>query len=95
MDRHAARLDALDEPALAERRRKLGHAHGDLYAGANGLGSDLVGAMARDANGDLWVATFAGLSRLHAGNDCQLHDRQRTLKQRGDGAAAARRRHAV
>jgi ligand-binding sensor domain-containing protein/signal transduction histidine kinase len=31
----------------------------------NGLGSDLVGAMARDAKGDLWVATFAGLSRLH------------------------------
>jgi signal transduction histidine kinase len=33
---------------------------------ANGLGSDLVGAMARDSNGDLWVATLAGLSRLDA-----------------------------
>jgi ligand-binding sensor domain-containing protein len=33
----------------------------------NGLGSDLVGALARDAHGDLWVATFAGLSRLHDG----------------------------
>jgi signal transduction histidine kinase len=31
----------------------------------NGLGSDLVGAMARDVHGDLWVATFAGLSHLH------------------------------
>jgi signal transduction histidine kinase/ligand-binding sensor domain-containing protein len=34
---------------------------------ANGLGSNTVGALARDANGDLWVATFAGLSRLHNG----------------------------
>jgi signal transduction histidine kinase/ligand-binding sensor domain-containing protein len=37
------------------------------YTSSNGLGSDLVGAMARDAGGDLWVATLAGLSRLHAG----------------------------
>jgi ligand-binding sensor domain-containing protein/signal transduction histidine kinase len=37
------------------------------YTVSNGLGSDLVGAMARDAGGDLWVATLAGLSRLHAG----------------------------
>jgi signal transduction histidine kinase/streptogramin lyase len=41
--------------------------HMETFTQANGLGSDLVGAMARDANGDLWVATFAGLSRLHAG----------------------------
>ena len=34
---------------------------------ANGLGSNTVGALARDAKGDLWVATFAGLSRLHDG----------------------------
>jgi ligand-binding sensor domain-containing protein/signal transduction histidine kinase len=34
---------------------------------ANGLGSNTVGAMARDGKGDLWVATFAGLSRLHNG----------------------------
>jgi ligand-binding sensor domain-containing protein/signal transduction histidine kinase len=34
---------------------------------ANGLGSNTVGALARDARGDLWVATFAGLSRLHNG----------------------------
>jgi signal transduction histidine kinase len=34
---------------------------------SDGLGSNLVGAMARDSNGDLWVATFAGLSRLHQG----------------------------
>jgi signal transduction histidine kinase len=39
----------------------------ETYTLASGLGSDLVGAMARDANGDLWVATFAGLSRLHGG----------------------------
>jgi len=39
----------------------------ETYTQANGLGSDLVGAMARDAKGDLWVATFAGLSRLHDG----------------------------
>ena len=37
------------------------------YTQANGLGSDLVGAMARDSGRDLWVATFAGLSRLHNG----------------------------
>jgi ligand-binding sensor domain-containing protein/signal transduction histidine kinase len=35
---------------------------------ANGLGSNTVGALDRDANGDLWVATFAGLSRLHNGH---------------------------
>ena len=39
----------------------------ETYTEANGLGSDLVGAMARDSAGDLWVATFAGLSRLHGG----------------------------
>jgi signal transduction histidine kinase/streptogramin lyase len=39
----------------------------ETYTQANGLGSDLVGAMARDAKGDLWVATLAGLSRLHGG----------------------------
>ena len=39
----------------------------ETFTQANGLGSDLVGAMARDSNGDLWVATFAGLSRLHSG----------------------------
>ena len=39
----------------------------ETFTQASGLGSDLVGAMARDANGDLWVATFAGLSRLHGG----------------------------
>jgi ligand-binding sensor domain-containing protein/signal transduction histidine kinase len=38
-----------------------------IYTQANGLGSDLVGAMTRDSNGDLWVATLAGLSRLHDG----------------------------
>jgi signal transduction histidine kinase/streptogramin lyase len=37
------------------------------YTRANGLSSDLVGAMARDSNGELWVATLAGLSRLHGG----------------------------
>jgi signal transduction histidine kinase len=41
----------------------LGHI--DTYTHANGLGSDLVGAMARDSHGDLWVATLNGLSRLH------------------------------
>jgi signal transduction histidine kinase/ligand-binding sensor domain-containing protein len=35
------------------------------YTHASGLGSDLVGAMARDKNGELWIATLAGLSRLH------------------------------
>src|SRR5208283_1412981 len=39
----------------------------ETYTQASGLGSDLVGAMARDTNSDLWVATFAGLSRLHGG----------------------------
>ena len=37
----------------------------ETYTQANGLGSNLVGAMTRDAAGDLWVATLAGLSRLH------------------------------
>jgi signal transduction histidine kinase/ligand-binding sensor domain-containing protein len=39
----------------------------ETFTQANGLGSDLVGAMTRDSKGDLWVATFAGLSRLHGG----------------------------
>jgi ligand-binding sensor domain-containing protein/signal transduction histidine kinase len=39
----------------------------EILTHANGLGSDTVGALARDAAGDLWVATFGGLSRLHAG----------------------------
>jgi len=37
----------------------------ETFTHANGLGSDLVGAMVHDAKGDLWVATLAGLSRLH------------------------------
>jgi signal transduction histidine kinase/ligand-binding sensor domain-containing protein len=41
--------------------------HLETYTQANGLGSNLVGAMARDSKGDLWVATFAGLSRVHGG----------------------------
>jgi signal transduction histidine kinase/ligand-binding sensor domain-containing protein len=39
----------------------------EIYTQANGLGSNLIGAMTRDAHGDLWIATLAGLSRLHAG----------------------------
>jgi signal transduction histidine kinase/ligand-binding sensor domain-containing protein len=39
----------------------------DSFTQSSGLGSDLVGAMVRDAHGDLWVATFAGLSRLRGG----------------------------
>jgi signal transduction histidine kinase len=39
----------------------------ETFTHANGLGSDLVGAMTRDAKGNLWVATFAGLSRLRGG----------------------------
>jgi signal transduction histidine kinase len=45
----------------------LSGVHIETFTQANGLGSDLVGAMTRDKNGDLWVATFAGLSRLHSG----------------------------
>jgi signal transduction histidine kinase/ligand-binding sensor domain-containing protein len=37
----------------------------ETYTRESGLGSDLVGAVARDTKGDLWVATLAGLSRLH------------------------------
>ncbi|HEX4757871.1 MAG TPA: two-component regulator propeller domain-containing protein [Terracidiphilus sp.] len=39
----------------------------ETFTHANGLGSDLVGAVVRDAKGDLWVATLAGLSQLHGG----------------------------
>jgi signal transduction histidine kinase len=39
----------------------------ETYTQANGLGSDLVGAMVRDSAGSLWIATFAGLSRLKSG----------------------------
>ena len=31
------------------------------------MGSDLVGAITRGPDGDLWIATFNGLSRFHAG----------------------------
>jgi ligand-binding sensor domain-containing protein len=40
----------------------------EILTQANGLGSDTVGAMARDKNGDLWVATLGGLSRFHDGS---------------------------
>ncbi len=39
----------------------------ETFTQGSGLGNDLVGAITRDTGGDLWVATFAGLSRLHAG----------------------------
>jgi signal transduction histidine kinase len=39
----------------------------ETYTQANGLGSDLVGAMVRDSVGNLWIATFAGLSRMRDG----------------------------
>jgi signal transduction histidine kinase len=42
--------------------------HVETDTQATGLGSDLVGAMARDAKGNLWVATLAGLSRLTGGD---------------------------
>jgi signal transduction histidine kinase/ligand-binding sensor domain-containing protein len=57
-------------------RRGLAHwsKPGDLsaamqtYTTADGLGSNMVGAMARDgSSGDLWIATFNGLSRMHNG----------------------------
>ncbi len=41
--------------------------HVDTFTQSAGLGSDLVGAMARDTNGNLWVATLAGLFRLSGG----------------------------
>ena len=43
------------------------HPRIEVYTERNGLGSDLVGAMARDAEGNLWAATLAGLSRLRGG----------------------------
>lgn len=59
---------------IGKTRTGAGEAGGALldapmvtYTHANGLGSDLVGAMARDTKGDLWIATLAGLSRLHDG----------------------------
>ena len=48
------------------------HPRMEIYTQANGLGSDLVGTMARDSHGDLWVATLAGLSRLHGGKISNL-----------------------
>ncbi len=52
--------------SIAEGARQFPTRH-EIYTQANGLGSDLVGAMARDSNGNLWIATLAGLSRLKAG----------------------------
>jgi len=43
------------------------HPKMEILTQAMGLASDTVGAMARDAGGDLWVATLGGLSRLHNG----------------------------
>ena len=40
--------------------------HMETYTQATGLGNDLVGAMARDSQGNLWVATLAGLSCLQS-----------------------------
>ena len=53
--------------AASEVSSAVGGARMKTYTQASGLGSDLVGAMARDSNGDLWVATFAGLSRMRGG----------------------------
>jgi signal transduction histidine kinase/ligand-binding sensor domain-containing protein len=46
----------------------------ETFTQANGLGSDLVGAMARDAKGDLWVATLAGLSLLGPGKGGKIEN---------------------
>jgi ligand-binding sensor domain-containing protein/signal transduction histidine kinase len=54
--------NAASDPSLANAAAQM-----ETYTVSNGLGNDVVGAMARDAGGDLWVATLAGLSRLHAG----------------------------
>ena len=54
----------IEKSGLSRSRPNAGM---ETYTQANGLGSDLVGAMARDAKGDLWVATLAGLSRLRGG----------------------------
>jgi len=43
------------------------HPKMEILTQAKGLGSDTVGAMARDAGGDLWVATLGGLTRLRSG----------------------------
>ncbi len=43
------------------------HGHFQNLTQADGLGSDLVGALARTPDGDLWIATLQGLSRLHQG----------------------------
>jgi ligand-binding sensor domain-containing protein/signal transduction histidine kinase len=51
----------------AGQARARASAQKTTYTQASGLGSDLVGAMARDTSGDLWVATFAGLSRIANG----------------------------
>ena len=37
------------------------------YTQADGLGSDLVGALLRDRNGDLWIGTLHGLTRMKDG----------------------------
>jgi hypothetical protein len=64
----------------------------ETFTQANGLGSDLVGAMARlGAGGDLWVATFAGLSRLHGGKISNFTTADGPLEQCGHGSAGARR----
>ncbi|MGD0788661.1 MAG: two-component regulator propeller domain-containing protein [Terracidiphilus sp.] len=55
---------------VAARESKKGAQSGgqmETFTQASGLGSDLVGSMVRDTGGDLWVATLAGLSRLHEG----------------------------
>jgi len=54
--------DAADHPSIASAASQM-----ETYTVSNGLGNDVVGAMARDAAGDLWVATLAGLSRLRGG----------------------------
>jgi ligand-binding sensor domain-containing protein len=66
VDWYAARPRAWEIPQRENGRHPF-RGHIETFTQANGLGSDLVGAMTRDKNGDLWVATFAGLSRLHGG----------------------------
>jgi ligand-binding sensor domain-containing protein len=67
--------------------RVAGDRQDGTFTHANGLGSDLVGAMVRDGKGDLWVATLCGPVAAAERKDHHFTTANGLLLQRDHGAA--------
>ncbi len=65
--------------------RWLGYQQWESWTAAEGLSSDTIWAIRRDANRDLWVGTDLGLNRMHIGVDGKPHWRAWTERQGVNG----------